>query len=274
MVQLAVAKNVKLFTKSGERNARPEVQAARPSWTQTTRKHGRMIVMPAMDLRDGGCVQPNGTGTPRIVDAIDATRGWAHAGFRHLHLVDLDAALNVGSNTTLIEDIVRDGSADVQVGGGVRSTDHAQRLFETGVTRIIVGSRAIEDPEWLANLSELFPHVVVLAADVRDRRVMTHGRLCMPALDVLDVVRDVAGLPLGGILVTAVTLGESMDGRDLNLVEDVVETCGCPVFTSGGVTAFSDLRALEHRGVSGVVIGAALTSGTLDTRSVAQEFGE
>jgi phosphoribosylformimino-5-aminoimidazole carboxamide ribotide isomerase len=233
-----------------------------------------MIVMPSMDLRDGSCVQTNGTGTPRLVDAMDAARVWAHTGFRHLHLVDLDAALNVGSNTPLIEDIVRDGSADIQVGGGVRSTDQAQRLFETGVTRIVVGSRAIEEPEWLADLSELFPHVVVLAIDVRDRRVMTHGRLRMPPLDILDVVRDVAGLPLGGTFVTAVTLGESMDGRDLNLVEDVVETCGCPVFTSGGVTAFSDLRALEHRGVSGVVVGAALTSGALDARSVAQEYGE
>lgn len=233
-----------------------------------------MIVMPAMDLRDGGCVQPNGTATPQIVRAADAARGWAHAGFRHLHLVDLDAALNVGSNTAVIEDIVRDGSVDVQVGGGVRSTDQAQRLFEMGVTRIIVGSRAIEEPEWLANLSELFPQFVMLATDVRDRRVMTHGRLRMPPLDVLDVARETAGLALGGMLVTAVTLGESMDARDLNLVEDVVETCGCPVFTSGGVTALGDLRALEHRGVSGVVVGAALTSGMLDPRSVAQEFGE
>ena len=233
-----------------------------------------MIVMPALDLRDGACVQPNGTGTPRLVDAVDAARGWANVGFRHLHVIDLDAALNVGSNILLIEDIVRDGVSDVQVGGGVRSTDQAERLFEMGVTRVIVGSRAVEEPDWLADLSELFPHVVVLAVDVRDRRVLTHGRLRTPGLDLLDVARDAAGFPLGGMLVTAVTLGESMDARDLNLVEDVVESCGCPVFTSGGVTTFNDLRALENRGVAGVVVGAALASGMLDPRSVAQEFGE
>jgi len=233
-----------------------------------------MIVLPSLDLRDGVCVQPNGTGSPRLVNAVDAARGWANVGFRHLHVVDLDAASNVGSNTSLIEDIVRDGAADVQVGGGVRSTDQAQRLFETGVTRIVVGSRAIEEPEWLADLSELFPHVVVLAVDLRDRRVMTHGRSRMPALDILDVARDAADLALGGMLVTAGTFGESMDARYLNLVEDVVENSGCPVFTSGGVTAFNELRSLENRGVAGAVVGAALASGVLDPRSVAQEFGE
>jgi phosphoribosylformimino-5-aminoimidazole carboxamide ribotide isomerase len=233
-----------------------------------------MIVLPALDLRDGACVQPNGTGAPRLVSAVDAARGWAHLGFRNLHIVDLDAASNVGSNTSLIEDIVRDGAADLQVGGGVRSTDQAERLFEIGVTRIIVGSRAIEEPEWLADLSDLFPHVVVLAVDLRDGRVVTHGRSRTPAFDVLDVARDAAGLALGGMLVTAVTLGESMDVRYLNLVEDVVENFGSSVFTSGGVAAFNDLRSLENRGVAGVVVGAALSSGMLDPRSVAQEFGE
>ena len=233
-----------------------------------------MIVLPALDLRDGACVQPNGTGAPRLVSAVDAARSWAFMGFRHLHLVDLDAASNVGSNTVLIEDVVRDGAADVQVGGGVRSTDQAERLFEIGVTRIIVGSRAIEEPEWLADLSDSFPHVVVLAVDLRDRRVMTHGRSSLRALDVLDLARDAAGLALGGMLVNAATLGKSMDARYLNLVEDVVENAGCPVFTSGGVTAFNDLRSLENRGVAGGVVGAALASGMLDPRSVAQEFGE
>jgi len=233
-----------------------------------------MIVLPSLDLRDGACVQPNGTTGPRLVNAVEAARGWAHVGFRHLHVVDLDAASNVGSNASFIEDIIRDVAADVQVGGGVRSTDSAERLFDIGVTRIIVGSRAIEEPEWLADLSELFPHVVVLAVDLRDRRVMTHGRSRAPALDILDVARDAAGLALGGMLVRTITMGESMDARYLNLMEDVVENSDCPVFTSGGVTAFNDLRSLENRGVAGVVVGSALVSGVLDPHSVAQEFGE
>lgn len=238
-----------------------------------------MIVMPAMDLRDGGCVYRNGNGAPadgftRIGDALDVARGWEHAGFRHLHIVDLDAAMNSGSNALLVEDVIREGSIDVQVGGGVRSTDHAQRLFEAGATRIVVGSRAIEEPDWLANLVELFPNVIVLAADIRDRRIMTHGSLLRPPLDILDAVREITDLPLAGVLITATHLGQSMEGRDLSLLEDVADACECPLFSAGGVTTLGDLRALEHRGVAGVVIGAALYSGALDARAVAQEFGE
>jgi phosphoribosylformimino-5-aminoimidazole carboxamide ribotide isomerase len=238
-----------------------------------------MIVMPAMDLRDGGCVQPGMSTTAsdrvsRVGDALDVARAWARAGFHHLHVVDLDAAMNSGSNAMLIEDVIREGSIDVQVGGGVRTTDDAQRLFEAGATRIVVGSRAIDEPDWLGNLAELYPNVIVLSADVRERRVVTHGRLRRPPLDILDAVRDVTDLPLAGVLISGTHLGQSLEGRDLNLLEDIAEACECPLFSAGGVATVDDLRALEHRGIAGVVIGAALYSGELDARIVAQEFGE
>jgi phosphoribosylformimino-5-aminoimidazole carboxamide ribotide isomerase len=215
-----------------------------------------MIVMAAVDLSDGGCVQPSS------------------GGDRSSRVVDVDAAMNVGSNINLIEDIARDTSIDVQVGGGVRSTEAVQRLFEAGAARIVVGSRAVEEPEWLTDLAHLFPNVIVLATDVREGRVMTHGRLRRPPLDVIDLVRDVADLPIAGVLVTETHLGQSMEGRDLNLLEDVVDACECPVFVAGGVTTTSDLRALEHRGVGGVVIGPALYGNGIDARAVAQEFSE
>jgi phosphoribosylformimino-5-aminoimidazole carboxamide ribotide isomerase len=237
-----------------------------------------MIVMPAIDLTDGGCVQPTGSATgerqSRVVNAMDASRDFSHLGFRHLHVVDLDAAMNVGSNGHLIEEIIRDNSAEVQVGGGVRSAEAVQRHFESGAARIVVGSRALDEPEWVAGLGELYPGVIVLAADVRDGRVMTHGRMRRPPLDLLDAVREVAGLPLAGVLVTTAHAGQRMEGRELGLLEDVAEACDCPVFAAGGISTLSDLRALEHRGVAGVVIGAAFYTGALDARTVAQEFGE
>jgi phosphoribosylformimino-5-aminoimidazole carboxamide ribotide isomerase len=235
-----------------------------------------MIVMPAIDLTNGGCAQPlNGRErSPRVVDAMEMVRSWTHVGFRHLHVVDVDAATNAGSNINLIEEIIRDGSLDVQVGGGVRSTEKVQRLFEAGAARIVVGSRAIEEPEWLADLAHLFPSVIVLATDVREGRVMTRGRLRRPPLDVVDLVRDVSDLPIAGVLVTPTHLAQTMEGRDLNLLEDVVDASDAPVFVAGGVTTTSDLRALEHRGVGGVVIGSALHGNGIDARAVAQEFSE
>jgi len=236
-----------------------------------------MFVSPAVDLRDGACVQPaSGSNGDRIrlADPAAVARNWSQLGFRHLHLVDLNAALGNGSNLPLVEEILRDAQAAVHVGGGIRSTDAIEQLFRAGADGIVVGTRAIEDPEWLADVAAMYPGVIVVATDVRDRRVVTRGWVRTLPVDVLDVIEALNALPLGGVLVTAVQLDGQVRGTDLALMEDVAEKSNFPVIASGGVGSMSDLRALEHRGIAGVLLGVALYSGTLDPRAVAQEFGE
>lgn len=237
-----------------------------------------MIAIPAVDLRDGACVQLVGGSYAaervRLADPVGVAQSWVHAGFRHLHVVDLDAATGSGSNDGIVEEIIRDAGVDVQVGGGVRSTERVQQLFDAGATRVVVGTRAIEEPEWLANVADLFPGLLVVATDVRERRVVTRGWVRTLPLDIFDVVEDLNDLPLGGLLVTAVHLEGQMAGTDLALMEDVAEASRFPVLASGGVSSMNDLRSLENRGVWGAVIGMALYTGALDARAVAQEFSE
>jgi phosphoribosylformimino-5-aminoimidazole carboxamide ribotide isomerase len=194
-------------------------------------------------------------------------------GFRRLHVVDLDAATGAGSNQRVVEDILHDDDADVQVGGGIRSTDVIERLFDAGADRVVVGTRAIEEPDWLAHVSSLFPGLIVVATDVRERRVVTRGWVRTLPLDVLDLVEELNAFELGGLLVTAVHLEGQMRGTDLALMEDVAEVSRFPVIASGGVATMNDIRALEHRGLEGVIIGMALYTGVLDSRAVAQEYG-
>lgn len=237
-----------------------------------------MIAIPAVDVRDGACVQLVGGSYAdervRLSDPVAVARAWSLAGFRRLHVVDLDAATGNGSNDGVVDDIVRDSGVDVQVGGGVRSSERVQQLFEAGASRVVVGTRALEEPEWLAHVADLFPGLIVVATDVRERRVVTRGWVRTLPLDIFDVVDDLNELQLGGLLVTAVHLEGRMAGTDLALMEDVAEASRFPVFASGGISSMNDLRSLENRGVAGAVIGMALYTGALDPRAVAQEFSE
>jgi phosphoribosylformimino-5-aminoimidazole carboxamide ribotide isomerase len=120
----------------------------------------------------------------------------------------------------------------------------------------------------------MYPGLLVLATDVRERRVVTRGWVRSLPLDLLDVVADLNGLPLGGLLVSSVVPDTSRSGADLSLLEDVAESCDFPVIVAGGVSTMKDLRALEHSVVAAVVLGESLYLGSLDPRSVAMEFAE
>ena len=237
-----------------------------------------MIAIPAIDLREGACVQLVGGAYAaeriRLEDPVHVAREWQQHGFGRLHVVDLDAATGRGSNSTLVNAIVQAETARVQVGGGLRTTDQVREALALGARYVVLGTRALEDLDWLAEVADENPGEVILAADVKERRIVTRGWQRTMPRNVLDVVEEVASLPLGGLLVTAVHKEGRMLGADLALMEDVVECAGCPVLAAGGVGGMGDLWALEDRGVSGVVIGMALYTRAVDPRVVAEEFAQ
>ena len=237
-----------------------------------------MIAIPAVDLRDGVCVQLVGGSYQqervRLDNPVDVARSWERYGFNRLHVVDLDAATERGSNLAVVRSLLSESGIPVQVGGGVRTGDLVEELLEAGASQVIVGTRAIEEQDWISNLATRHPGEIIVACDVRERRVTTRGWSQTLPVDILDVVEELNGLPLGGLLVTAVHREGQMQGTDLPLMEDVAESSNFPVFASGGVATMHDLRALEHRGMAGVVIGMALYTGALDPVVVAGEFSE
>jgi len=237
-----------------------------------------MIAIPALDLRGGACVQlaPGSYDEEviRIPDPVGVAIAWQRYGFRHLHVVDLDGVAGRGTNAPEIQAILGATDAEVQVGGGIRSRDLIQGCLNDGAQRVIIGARALEDPDWLAEMSIAFPACIVVAADIRDRKVLSHGWTRTQPKLVLDLIEDLNGLPLAGVLVTAVHREEGMRGPDLPLMEDVAEAAEFPVFASGGLATLTDLRALSDRGVAAAVIGMALYSGAMDPWVVAEEFSE
>lgn len=237
-----------------------------------------MIAIPAIDIREGKCVQLVGGSYDaeeiRLDDPPGVAHRWDFAGFRRVHIVDLDAATGHGSNAETIREVLRATSMEAQVGGGVRSENEIEILLADGAQRIVLGTRAIESPNWLTDMAEAYPGTLIVAADVRERRVLTHGWTSISDRYVLDLIDDLNALPLAGVMVTAVHREGLMEGTDLRLMEEVVEESEHPVCASGGVGTIGDLRALEDRGVASVVIGMALYTGALDAAIVAEEFAE
>ncbi|MBI3790678.1 MAG: 1-(5-phosphoribosyl)-5-[(5-phosphoribosylamino)methylideneamino]imidazole-4-carboxamide isomerase [Gemmatimonadetes bacterium] len=235
-----------------------------------------MIAIPAVDLREGACVQLVGGALDeervRLDDPVAVARGWGAAGFTRLHVVDLDAAFGQGTNADVIAEILREVPLEIQVGGGVRSAERIEQLMAAGADRVIVGTRALEDPWWFEEMASRYPQQLIVACDVRERRVVTRGWTETTSRLVLDVIEELAALPIAGFLVTAVHKEGRMGGTDLPLMQDVAEAAAVPVLASGGIGTVADLHALEDRGVAGVVLGMALYTGALDPRAIAEEF--
>ena len=235
-----------------------------------------MIAIPAVDLRDGACVQLVGgeyaAERIRLPDPLAVALDWERQGFQALHIVDLDAATGRGNNRKVIEQLLDRTDLTVQVGGGVRDREAIQWLVDAGATYVVVGTRALEDHEWLAEMADEFPQQLIVAADVRERKIVTRGWTRTMHLDIDEAMERLSALPLAGVLVTAVHKEGLMGGADLALMEDVADATSLPVIASGGIATDADLRLLDDRGVAAAVLGMALYTGALDARAIAEEF--
>lgn len=235
-----------------------------------------MRVIPAIDLRDGACVQLVGgdyaAERVRLDDPLAVARRWADAGFDLLHVVDLDAATGRGSNEAVIGRLLEAAPARIQLGGGIRDDEALERAFARGAERVVVGTRALESPGWLAQAAHRHPHRLVLAADVRGGRVASAGWTRTLDADPEDVAAAAASVPLAALLVTAVDREGRLGGPDLELVRRVTARASRPVIASGGIASVRDLKALAGAGAEAAIVGMALYTGALDLASLSREI--
>jgi len=236
-----------------------------------------MIAAPAVDLRGGRCVQLVG-GRPEdervsLPDPVAVARSWRDLGFATLHVVDLDGALDQGNNRDLVARIASDVPGDLQVGGGIRTDDLADELVAAGVNRIIVGTRAVDDIGWLEAVTDRHPRRVIVAADIRNGRVLRRGWAETSDLDIEGFLKSLSRLPLAGVLCTDVVREGQVQGIDRAEVSRVLSAGKHPVWISGGVSTLDELRFLDEQGAAGAVLGMALYTGSLDAQTLAREFG-
>jgi phosphoribosylformimino-5-aminoimidazole carboxamide ribotide isomerase len=237
-----------------------------------------MIVTPAVDLRGGKCVQLVGGSydaqAVEIDDPVEVALNWEAMGFRTLHVVDLDAATGHGENVAVIERILSAVRSEVQVGGGIRSTEQVETMLAAGARRVVLGTRAVQDSEWLSEIASAYPDRVVVAADIRDRAIVTHGWTGEVEEKLELAIARLTGMPIAAVLVTAVHKEGLMEGPDLELMRDIVRESKVPVQASGGIGSMTDLRSLAGIGVASTIVGMALYTGKLDAIELAGEFKE
>jgi phosphoribosylformimino-5-aminoimidazole carboxamide ribotide isomerase len=232
-----------------------------------------MQIYPAIDLRAGKCVRlRQGDYAQETVfgaDPAEMARRFVEQGATWLHLVDLDGAKQGEPiNGVSIRAIVASSGVPCQLGGGLRTLEHIESALSWGVTRVIIGTKALQSPEWLAEMARKFPNKIVLGIDAKDGRVATHGWLDVSAIAALDLARTSAQLPLAAIIYTDISRDGMMQGANVKAMAEMAAAVPIPVIASGGVTTLDDVKRLHENGLAGCIIGRALYEGQLKLREV------
>ncbi len=226
----------------------------------------RLTLLPAVDVAAGQAVRlvQGAAGTETSYgDPLDAALAWQRAGAEWLHLVDLDAAFGRGTNGDLLADVIKCVDVAVELSGGIRDDESLRRALATGCQRVIIGTAALERPDWVsAVVAEHGPRVAV-GLDVRGTRLAARGWTTLGG-EWQDVLARLEADGCQGYVVTDVARDGMLTGANLSLLAAVCELTGKPVIASGGVSSLDDVRAiagLVPSGVTGAIIGKALYAG-------------
>ena len=233
-----------------------------------------MLVIPAIDIRNGRCVRlQQGRADAETVfgeDPAAMARRWAAEGAKLIHVIDLDGAFEKKPrNMDVIRRILAAVSIPIQVGGGIRDMGTIEAYFEAGVARVIIGTKAVDDPELIERAAEKFPGQMVLGVDARDGYVATDGWTHTTKMSAVDLVTAFERTPLAAVNFTDIHRDGMQTGPNIEQTRRLAQTTSIPVVASGGVSNLSDIERLlplGDVGVVGVIVGQALYRGTLDLR--------
>jgi len=228
-------------------------------------------VYPAIDLRDGRCVRlRRGDFDAETVyddDPVAVARRFADAGARWIHVVDLDAArTGVAANLAIIEAVCAAVPCRVQAGGGVRSAESAGELLASGVTRVVVGTAAVEEPELVDELCAMHPGQVALGLDARGHEVAVRGWAEPGGVDLVELARRFGPSGVAALIVTEIGRDGTLEGPAVDQLGRVLEASALPIVASGGVGSLGDIGALRDlraggRALAGVIVGRAIYEG-------------
>jgi phosphoribosylformimino-5-aminoimidazole carboxamide ribotide isomerase len=192
-------------------------------------------------------------------------RHWVSQGAAFLHLVDLDGAKQGHPvNSDSVRHIVQAAGVPCQFGGGLRNESHIAEALAWGVDRVVVGTRAVQEPGWLERMARQFPGKIVLGIDAKQGQVATDGWLHVSQRSAVDLARQCAGWPLAALVYTDISRDGMLEGPNFEAVAELAAAVALPVIASGGVTTLDDIRRLVALGVPGCIVGRALYEGRLD----------
>ena len=228
-----------------------------------------MLIMPAVDIKNGKCVQlvqgEPGSEMVEIENPELVARHWENLGAKNIHVIDLDGTINGIASFDIIKKILNEVSVPIQLGGGIRSMDYARQLLDLDIERIIIGTMGIKNPETIEELSDEYgSDRIMISLDSKDNKVVIKGWQEKIGKSPTELSQSFKDHGAGSILFTNVDVEGLLGGFYTEPVEELKKSVDIPIVYSGGVTTIDDLKLLNESGVDGVVIGSALYTDKID----------
>lgn len=232
-----------------------------------------MQIWPAIDLLDGKAVRLTKgdykevkvyfENPKEILDYFEA------AGAKHLHLVDLAGARDGKmSHFKTIRQLVSGSQMQIEVGGGIRTQERIERYLELGVYRVILGTAAAENPQFLQKMVDRYQQQIVVGVDAKDGKVALHGWKQVSSFTALEFCKELENLGVAAIIYTDISKDGSLQGTNLPLYQALAEKISVPIIASGGITYLQEIKKLKEAGLAGAIVGKALYEGQLDLKEV------
>ncbi|MGY6274027.1 1-(5-phosphoribosyl)-5-[(5-phosphoribosylamino)methylideneamino]imidazole-4-carboxamide isomerase [Methylomonas sp. MgM2] len=232
-----------------------------------------MLLIPAIDLKEGKCVRLRQgrmeDDTVFSEDPVAVAGRWVAAGAKRLHLVDLDGAFaGKPKNAEIIHAIVEAfPEVPVQIGGGIRDEDTIQGYLDAGVEYVIIGTKAVSEPHFVRDAAIEFPGHIIVGLDARDGKVAIDGWSKLSRHDVIDMAKKFESQGVSAIVYTDISRDGMMQGVNIEATAKLARSVTIPIIASGGITNIDDIRALgkfSGEGIMGAITGRAIYEGTLD----------
>jgi phosphoribosylformimino-5-aminoimidazole carboxamide ribotide isomerase len=234
------------------------------------------LIYPAIDLKDGKVVRLQQGRADAVTvysdDPVAVAKRWEDEGARYLHVVDLDGAFaGEPRNWDLVQKIIEAVQIPVQLGGGLRCRAHVQEALDMSVTRVVLGTKACESPDFVSALVEDFGKHIVVGIDARDGFVAVKGWTEKTQVSAVEFARQISELGVGNVVFTDVSTDGMLTGPNCPAITSVCTAVTCNVIASGGVSGLDDIRRLQQLteqcpNLVGVIIGKALYDGRVDLR--------
>ena len=236
-----------------------------------------MKIFPAIDIKDGKCVRlvkgDFKNKTEYEMSPIEQAGKYQDHGFKNLHIVDLDGALTGEIvNQNVIKDIVAKFDLKVELGGGVRNLDNIQKYIDAGVEKVILGSAAIKDKNFLKETCEKFPNKIALGLDAKDGYLSVSGWTEKSNQLTLDYLKEVNDYGVSRLIYTDINKDGMKQSPNFDETAKVAEISNCPVIISGGVSSIDDIKKAKNlKNVEGIIVGKAIYDGDIKLEDLVKE---